>query len=68
MLRFGHGPRIRPQSPRPRGRDSPTPHLDRGHTIFGEVVKGFDLVPKIARAGNARTRLEQVTITRGAQP
>jgi peptidyl-prolyl cis-trans isomerase A (cyclophilin A) len=46
----------------------PTPHLNRGHTIFGEVVKGFELVPKIARAGNAKTRLEKITITRGAQP
>jgi peptidyl-prolyl cis-trans isomerase A (cyclophilin A) len=46
----------------------PTPHLDRGHTIFGEVVKGFELVPKIARGGNAKTRLEKITITRGAQP
>jgi peptidyl-prolyl cis-trans isomerase A (cyclophilin A) len=48
--------------------ETPTPHLNRGHTIFGEVVKGFDLVPKIARAGNAKTKLEKVTITRGAQP
>ena len=46
----------------------PTPHLNRGHTIFGEVVKGFDLVPKIAAAGNAKVRLEKVVITRGAQP
>ena len=46
----------------------PTPHLNRGHTIFGEVVKGFELVPKIARAGNGKTRLEKVTITRGVQP
>ncbi|HEX9242688.1 MAG TPA: peptidylprolyl isomerase [Anaeromyxobacter sp.] len=46
----------------------PTPHLDRGHTIFGEVVKGFELVPKIAAAGNARVKLEKVVITRGAQP
>jgi peptidyl-prolyl cis-trans isomerase A (cyclophilin A) len=46
----------------------PTPHLNRGHTIFGEVVKGFELVPKIARAGNAKTKLEKITITRGAQP
>jgi peptidyl-prolyl cis-trans isomerase A (cyclophilin A) len=43
----------------------PTPHLNRGHTIFGEVVKGFELVPKIARTGNAKVKLEQVTITRG---
>jgi len=46
----------------------PTPHLDRGHTIFGEVVTGFDLVPKIARGGNAKTKLEKVTISRGAKP
>jgi peptidyl-prolyl cis-trans isomerase A (cyclophilin A) len=46
----------------------PTPHLNRGHTIFGEVVKGQELVPKIARAGNAKTKLEKVTITRGAMP
>jgi peptidyl-prolyl cis-trans isomerase A (cyclophilin A) len=43
----------------------PTPHLNRGHTIFGEVVKGQELIAKIARAGNAKTRLEKVTITRG---
>jgi peptidyl-prolyl cis-trans isomerase A (cyclophilin A) len=46
----------------------PTPWLDKGHTIFGEVVKGGDLVPKIARAGNARTTLTKVAIHRGAQP
>ncbi len=46
----------------------PTPWLDKGHTIFGEVVKGSELIPKIARAGNARVRLEKVTVTRGAAP
>ncbi|HEX9400038.1 MAG TPA: peptidylprolyl isomerase [Anaeromyxobacter sp.] len=46
----------------------PTPWLDRGHTIFGEVVKGFDLVQKIAAAGNAKVKLDKVVITRGAQP
>ena len=46
----------------------PTPHLNRGHTIFGEVVKGLELVAKIARAGNARVKLTQVIITRGAMP
>ncbi len=48
--------------------ETPTPHLDRAHTIFGEVVKGLDLVAKIARGGNGKTKLEKVTITRGAAP
>jgi peptidyl-prolyl cis-trans isomerase A (cyclophilin A) len=42
-----------------------TPHLNNRHTIFGEVVKGFDLVPQIARAGNNSTKLERVEIVRG---
>jgi peptidyl-prolyl cis-trans isomerase A (cyclophilin A) len=46
----------------------PTPWLDKGHTIFGEVVKGLDLIGKIARAGNGTVRLERIAITRGAQP
>ncbi len=46
----------------------PTPWLDKGHTIFGEVVKGGELVPKITRAGNSKVKLEKVTITRGAMP
>jgi peptidyl-prolyl cis-trans isomerase A (cyclophilin A) len=46
----------------------PTPHLNRGHTIFGEVVKGGELVGKIARGGNSRTTLTRVAITRGAPP
>jgi peptidyl-prolyl cis-trans isomerase A (cyclophilin A) len=46
----------------------PTPWLDRGHTIFGEVVKGFELVPKIVAAGNSKVKLEKVVITRGKQP
>jgi peptidyl-prolyl cis-trans isomerase A (cyclophilin A) len=46
----------------------PTPHLDRGHTIFGEVVKGLELVAKIARLGNGRTKLVKVAISRDAAP
>ncbi len=42
----------------------PTPHLNRGHTIFGEVVKGLELVRKIALTGNAKVKLDKVTITR----
>ena len=44
----------------------PTPHLNRGHTIFGEVVKGLELVRKIALAGNAKVKLEKVTVVRSA--
>ncbi|HEX9050141.1 MAG TPA: peptidylprolyl isomerase [Anaeromyxobacter sp.] len=46
----------------------PTPHLNRGHTIFGEVVKGQELIAKIAAAGNSKVKLDKVVITRGAQP
>ncbi len=45
-----------------------TDWLNKGHTIFGEVVKGFELVTKIAGAGNGKVKLEKVVITRGAQP
>jgi peptidyl-prolyl cis-trans isomerase A (cyclophilin A) len=45
----------------------PTPHLNSRHTIFGEVVKGQELVPQIARAGNAQTKLEHVEIVRSAK-
>jgi len=42
----------------------PTPHLNNRHTIFGEVVKGQELVPQIGRGGNAQTRLDKVEIVR----
>ena len=48
--------------------EAPTPHLNRGHTIFGEVVKGLELVAKIARGGNSKTKLTRVVVTRGAPP
>jgi peptidyl-prolyl cis-trans isomerase A (cyclophilin A) len=46
----------------------PTPWLDKGHTIFGEVVKGAELVPRITRGGNSQIKLERVTIHRDALP
>jgi peptidyl-prolyl cis-trans isomerase A (cyclophilin A) len=42
----------------------PTPHLNNRHTIFGEAVKGGELVPRIARKGNAATKLTKVDIVR----
>ena len=42
----------------------PTPHLNNRHTIFGEVVKGQELIPQIARGGNAQTRLDKLEIVR----
>jgi len=42
----------------------PTPHLNNRHTIFGECIQGFELVPKIARGGNGKTTLQHVEIVR----
>jgi peptidyl-prolyl cis-trans isomerase A (cyclophilin A) len=41
-----------------------TPWLDGKHTVFGKVTKNVELVPKIARAGNGKVRLERVEIYR----
>ena len=41
-----------------------TPHLDGRHAVFGKVTQGVELVAKIARAGNAKTRLERIEIFR----
>ena len=42
----------------------PTPHLNGKHTIFGQATEGQALVPKIAKAGNGKTKLVKVTIER----
>jgi len=45
--------------------ETPQTHLNDRHTIFGEVISGQELVPKIAEAGNMSTQLVKVTIVRG---
>jgi peptidyl-prolyl cis-trans isomerase A (cyclophilin A) len=42
----------------------PVPHLNNKHTIFGECIQGFELVPKIARGGNGKTTLQHIEIVR----
>ncbi len=42
-----------------------TPWLDGKHSIFGEITEGAELIGKIARAGDGKTGLERVHISRG---
>ena len=48
-----------------------TPHLDMNYTVFGEVVKGIEIVDKIAAAATSRGKdrdrpLENVTIIKAS--
>ena len=50
---------------------APTPHLNQGHTIFGEVIEGVEVVDAIAKTPTGRNSrpetdvvLEEVTIER----
>ena len=43
-----------------------TPWLNNKHTIFGEVIQGFELVGRVARIGNGKVTLNSVVISENA--
>ncbi len=42
----------------------PTPWLDGKHAVFGAVTTGLELVPRIARMGDRKVKLERIEIYR----
>lgn len=41
-----------------------TPWLDGKHAVFGQAIAGVELIAQIARAGNAKTALNEIQIVR----
>lgn len=39
-----------------------TPHLNGLHTVFGQLIEGYDVVDKIVASGNGNTTIQRVAI------